>query len=165
MRKCKRDGCVNIIEPNGSRTNNKKFCSPECCDLNYKTVNAARIKANYDRNNAKKYNQYAEGKEKCVLCDGWYFAICHHAVQKHGLSEHEYKRMIGADVSKGRLPEQTKRIKRAHVFENGTVENLKKGAHKRYVKGDQRAGNYQRSAETLIRLKANSLRLAHKSGR
>ncbi len=162
---CTRTGCTNVILRESPRANNKKFCSPECRDLHYKTVNAARIKAHYDRNNAKKFNQYEEGKEKCVLCEGWYWAVCHHAVQKHGVSEHEYKRMIGADVSKGRLPERTKRIKRAHVFENGTVENLKKGAHKRYVKGDARAGNYVRSPETIKRLKAHSLRITRKTGR
>lgn len=62
--------------------------------------------------------------------------------------------MIGADVSKGRIPPRLKRIKREHVFENQTVKNLENGAHMRYVPGDTRAGNYERSPETMERLKA-----------
>jgi hypothetical protein len=153
MTKCKRTDCPHEVVKDHPRANNKQFCSLECRDLHYKTVNADRLKAVRDRLNHRKYNQYEEGKTQCHICGGWYWAICHHMASRHQIDARTYKQMIGRDLGKGLIPERTKRIKRQHVFENGTVENLKKGAHQRYRKGDPRAGKYERSLETKERLK------------
>jgi len=125
----------------------------ECRDQRYKIVNAARIKQRTDDNNHKKYNQYEEGKEQCVICEGWFWAVCHHAAQRHKVNHKDYKRLIGADVSKSRITPLLKQIKKEYVFANHTVENLKAGAPTRYIHGDKRAGNYKRSPETIARLK------------
>jgi hypothetical protein len=168
--KCQRPECPNEIERTSSRGNNKKYCCPECQQIHYKVVNAKRIKENANRHNHAKWCKYEVGKEKCVICEAegveaWYWAVCQHVVQRHGMSEHEYKKLIGADVSKGRIPPKLKRLKAQYVFENGTVKNLAKGKSQRYKKGDPRAGVYERSAETLTRLKTqHSLWKKRKSG-
>jgi len=151
--KCQRADCPNEVVRNNPRANNKKFCSKDCQHLNYQTVNAERIRADRDERNHAKYNQYEVGKEQCIICDGWFWAVCHHVAHRHKIGHRTYKRMIGADVGKGRLPERTKRIKRVYVFGNGTVENLKKGIQTRYKKGQKGVGVYQRSKETINRLK------------
>ena len=155
--KCKRPDCPNEVVRVG-RANNKNYCSVECRDIHYRERNAERIKANSNRHNHARWNKYEEGKEKCVICEAngeeaWYWAVCHHAAHRHGVSHKEYKKLIGADLGKGRLPEKLKKIKRKHVFDNGTVKNLEKGASCRYKPNDPRAGRYERSAETLDRLK------------
>lgn len=151
--KCTRTGCPNEVDKSHPKANHKKYCSKQCQNLHYKEVNAERIKAVTNRLNHAKYDKYEQGKERCIICDGWYWSVCQHAVQRHKISAKDYKRMIGADVGKGRIPKRLKRLKREYVFENGTVENLKKGAHMRYKKGDTRAGRYERSEETMARLK------------
>jgi len=54
------------------------------------------------------------------------------------VTAHEYKEAFDIPFSKGLLPEELKEIKRDHVIENGTIENLKKGAHQRFKKGEDR---------------------------
>ena len=156
--KCKRPECPNEINRTSPRANNKKYCCADCQLIHYKVVNAERIKANADRKNHERWNKYEVGKEKCVICeaegvDAWYWAVCHHASHRHKVGEREYKKLIGADHKKGRIPPHLKRLKARQVFENGTVKNLTKGKHMRYKKGDKRAGNYERSLETKLRLK------------
>jgi len=152
MKICKTTDCKNEVVRAHSRANNKQFCSPECRQKHYNTVNAVRIKAVRDRLNHAKYNKYEKGKERCIICDGWYWAVCHHVANRHKISERDYKIMLGADHKKGRIPAKLKKLKREQVFENGTVKNLKKGEPTRFKKGDSRAGNYERSKETKLRL-------------
>jgi hypothetical protein len=149
MKKCAY--CDNEIQRTSPRANNVKFCSADCRQSHYR--DSGKLKASSDKANHSRYNKYAKGKEQCVICDGWYWGVCYHATQRHGISEREYKKMIGADLGKGRLPAETKEKKKQHVFENGTVENLKKGAKYRYQKGQKGVGVYERSPETLARLK------------
>jgi len=156
MKICQYKKCGLEIEKTSPRANNKKFCDVTCRDNHYRETGL--FKKARDKSNHKRYSRYEEGKEKCVICEkdgeeAWYWAICHHAAFRHGVSHVEYKKMIGVDIGKGRIPEALKKRKRKHVFENGTVENLKKGAKYRYKKGDTRAGRYQRSPETLARLR------------
>lgn len=65
----------------------------------------------------------------------------------------DYKSEFGLDQGKGILPDDLKEIKKNHVFENGTVKNLEKGKETRFKKGDENIGRYERSKQTLDRLK------------
>lgn len=61
-----------------------------------------------------------------------------HAWQFHRVTAREYKEEFQLPFKKGLLPEELKKIKREHVFQNETVKNLEKGASKRYKKGEER---------------------------
>lgn len=158
MKKCLY--CQADMPRTSPRANNKKYCDTTCRTEHYRET--GKLKLASDKVNHRRYNQYEHGKEQCVICKGWYWAVCHHAWSRHGLSHVEYKQLIGADVSKGRIPPDLKERKRQHVFENGTVENLKKGKHRRYRKGDPLVGRYVRSPETLMRLKQQFKRMIKK---
>lgn len=138
----------------------QKFCSLEHRDQYYKDTGF------YTRNQRNMHNRRRTkpfaGATQCIICKLYFRAVCHHAWQVHELSEAEYKKMAGVDHKKGIIPTELKAIKRDHVFENGTVENLKKGAKRRYVKGDTRAGRYDRSPETKARLHLQGLKIARK---
>lgn len=143
--------CNREFEKSTPRANNVKFCSVLCRDQMYaatgKRADAQR------RHNDKKHSKPFGDARQCIVCGLWYNAVCHHAWQKHELSEAEYKRMAGLDHKKGLIPEGLKFIKAEQVFENGTVANLTRGRKQQFVRGDPRAGRYERSPETLERLK------------
>ena len=65
----------------------------------------------------------------------------------------DYKLEFGLDQGRGILPDDLKEIKKNHVFENGTVKNLKKGKKFWFKKGDKSLGRYERSKQTLDKLK------------
>lgn len=138
----------------------QKFCSLEHRDLYYKKTGYYTEKQ-LAFHNRKRTKPFA-GATQCIICKLYFRAVCHHAWQKHELSEAEYKKMAGVDHKKGIIPTELKALKRDQVFENGTVENLKKGAKRRYVKGDTRAGRYERSPETQARLRLQGLKIARK---
>jgi hypothetical protein len=123
MKKCLY--CNAEIKSDSPKANNKKYCDPLCRTEHYRATGKLKLAA--DKSNHKRWNQYEPGKEQCVICKGWYWAVCHHAWSRHDLSHAEYKQLIGADIGKGRIPPALKELKRKQVFENGTVENLKKG--------------------------------------
>jgi hypothetical protein len=104
---------------------------------------------------AKKRAEKKPGKIQCVICGGWYVQICSHTVQKHGLTGREYRRLIGKDVKKGFIPEWFRQIKSQQNYNNfDTIKhNLIKGSKNWYKPGDKRAGKYERSPETMDRLK------------
>lgn len=150
MKICAYRDCSKIIERTSSKANNKKYCSPECRQNEYDA--SGKTKEIRDKANHSKYNKYAKGKQQCVLCQGWYWAVCHHATQAHNINEREYKEMIGKDHKKGLITPDLKELRARQVVETGTINNLKKGIHNRYKKGD-RVGTYKRSAETMQRLR------------
>lgn len=90
-------------------------------------------------NNHKKYNVFAEGKIKCLMCGGWYVKVLAHVWQVHKLGQNEYREHFDLPLKRGMIPDWHKKILADNVRENGTIENLKKGAGRRFVKGDPRA--------------------------
>jgi hypothetical protein len=118
-----------------------KIC-PECnsaFDTTYgKKVYCTR-KCTVAFNNHKKYNKYAEGKIQCRLCGGWFVKPIAHSWQIHHIEEHEYKEMFDLPFKRGIIPEWHRKILAERVIEDGTIENLKKGANRRYTKNDPRA--------------------------
>jgi len=91
---------------------------------------------------------------QCQHCGRWYRQIGSHAVQRHGYaSARAYREEFGFDVKRGQLPKDLVELKARLVFENKTVNNLKKGRRFWYVVGDKKAGHYKRSLQTIERLK------------
>lgn len=131
-------------------SNSSKYCCTEHRDAHYKELGKF---ANSQRKYKNKQHEHPfAGARQCVICGLWYRAVCHHAWNAHGIFEHEYKKMAGLDHKKGLIPDDLKEVKAKHVFENGTVENLKKGKKNWYKKGDKSVGKYERSPQTKRRL-------------
>lgn len=104
-----------------------------------------------------------DGKIKCLVCGRYFVRPISHVWQVHGIDAREYKEAFGLDVKKGIATDDYKQRMREHVFENGTVNNLKKGAVYRFKKGQ--STNYERSAQTMERLKQHFDRVRSKDGR
>lgn len=149
--KCQYIHCNKEIERLSPKANNKKYCSKECRESHY--LETGKTKAIRDKNNHNRYNKYAKGKIQCKECGGWYKAVGTHVRQIHNMTAREYKKKHGLDTLKGLLTTELKERKHHHVFENGTVKNLEAGKAWRFKKGDKRAGRYQRSQQTITRLK------------
>jgi hypothetical protein len=102
----------------------------------------------------KKASEPSEFKIQCLDCLRWYVQIGTHVIQRHGYeTAREYKRAHGLDVKRGVVPVWYKEMKGEQVFDNGTVANLEYGAPYRFVPGDPRAGDYERSEQTMARLR------------
>lgn len=75
---------------------------------------------------------------KCLECNLTFVRVGSHAVQVHGYeTAREYRKAHGLNYKTGRLtstPAYRAKMSRK-VFENGTVNNLKKGVDKRFKKG------------------------------
>lgn len=130
--------------------NNIKYCSAKCRESTYKEYR----KKWQDNNRAK----YANGKLECLICNGWFYKICSHTWQTHGVDNRAYKKMFGIDLGKGLVSEAYKQHKREMVKNNPQIISnnlLKAGKASRFSKGDPRF-HYVRSAETLQRLKQQS---------
>jgi hypothetical protein len=73
---------------------------------------------------------------------------------------------MGIDQGRGLITKELKKIKRDHVMANGTIQNLITGIKTRYKSGDKRVGNYERSEETLSRLRnLHSFRKVYAKGK
>jgi len=133
---CKRCGAPFIAHSPARR-----YCSTECQKLHYKET--GRAKDSWTRANQKvqqkNWDTYSDEKQKCLICGAWVKAPAMHAYQAHGVTAHEYKEAFNIPYGVGLLPEELKKIKRDHVFDNGTVENLTKyGVPTRIKKGEPR---------------------------
>jgi hypothetical protein len=92
------------------------------------------------------------GKIRCEVCKQFYKQVGSHVVQTHAFkTAREYRKKYGFDVKRGQLPKDYRKLKAYHVFNNGTVENLKAGKKYWFKKGDKI--NYERSPQTIARLK------------
>ena len=134
--------------------NNIKFCSIKC-----------RTEYNREKNNKRsvlyqreKRGKYALGKIKCEICGKYYNQVGTHIVQIHKITAREYRKLYGFDISKGQLADWLKEIKREYVFKNNTIKNLEKGIPYRFKKGQKGLGKYERSEETMRRLKQKNFK-------
>ena len=160
MRTCKQ--CKKEFVNENFNARNVKYCSITCRNACYKLTMPSQQKEARDAYNHAKWNKYAKGKFQCPFCKGWYNALLYHVRQRHDMSASEYKKRFGLNRSHSIITPSLKERKREAVFENGTVENLKKGAHMRFVKGDTQAGRYERREETLQILKKNRFKIHDK---
>ena len=148
---CKR--CEAPLVPKGPKDNNKKFCSATCRDSQYREDNKEYLN--------ERQREYLRGKTKgekivCVVCGKDYRQVGTHITQRHNMTARQYREKYGFDVKRGQLPKDLRRKKRAQVFENNTVDNLKTGRLYRFKKGQQNIGTYKRSTQTMERLKQQS---------
>ena len=136
----------------------KKYCGEKCRTkfYNKKHYNPERQKAYLD----KKRQENIEGLIQCKICDKYYKFLGPHVRQTHKITLDEYKEEFGLNKTKSLITEEIKKIKREYVKKiyPEVVENnlIKKGRKTRYIKGDIRAGNYERREETLKVLRQQS---------
>ena len=151
--KCKQ--CGTTIVKSSPKANNLKYCSKKCYNIYIYAHKKAR---GIDSNLQSKIRtaQYAEGKIQCAICKGWYIKLCAHTVQAHGVTASEYKKEQRLDSIKGLVHKDHHKKLSELVKKHPTViqENLVEGGKAtRFKKGDKTLGNYQRSEQTLKRLK------------
>lgn len=135
-------------------SNHSKYCSIEC---RHKQEYINRGGAEFQREYLAKRRCETYGHKqmiKCQICKKYFRQVGTHIVQAHGITAREYREAYGFDLKRGQLPEDLREIKAEHVFENGTVNNLKAGKKFHFKKGQAGVGVYKRSAETMERLKA-----------
>jgi len=89
----------------------------------------------------------------CSICGKKYIKVCGHVWQTHGLNNREYKKKFGYDLKKGLVTKEYKEKMSKKVFENGTINNLKIGRKYWFKKGQEGVGRYQRSKQTMARLR------------
>ena len=139
--------CGNEIKrPSRFRT----YCSTECREKDYDKKYSWKeyIKTETPEKREKRLAQmrkghgcdhYVEGTVECKICGRWYVQVLTHAFYIHHITEHEYKEEFDLPFKRGVVPSWYREKKAEITKENGTIENLKKGAKRRYIKGDPRA--------------------------
>lgn len=139
--------CGGKLPTNRCRT----YCSTKCRNRFYNKKNYKK-QLEWYRN---KRGKFEEGKIRCLICGKWYRQLGSHVVQKHKMTAREYRKKFGYDVKSGRsiLSKDLHELYGKQAKENGTEKNLKAGKKFRFVPGDKRAGKYERSEETMERLK------------
>lgn len=106
-------------------------------------------------NNPKVKQKIVNGKgySVCEICNKSFRQLGNHIYQNHNMSAREYKIQFGLDLKKSLLPDDLYLLKKEQVFENKTVNNLKKGNVNWFESGDKTVGKYKRSQQSLERLK------------
>lgn len=135
----------------------RTYCSDTCANAAHYKTKVKKYGKKFLREQQREYlylKTENNGKEKiqCKICGRWYRQVGIHIWYVHKMTAREYREIYGFDVKRGQLPEDLRELKEAHVFNNDTVKNLKKGKKFRFKKGDNGIGIYNRSEETLARL-------------
>ena len=133
----------------------RTYCSAKCRN---KRNNAKQAEKGYSTEYQRKLrdkeaSKPSPDKVQCLICGKWYVQVGSHVWQVHHLIARKYREQFGLDVKRGTVPEWYRKVKGEQALENGTFKNLEKGAEFRFKKGDKRAGHYERSQQTLDRLK------------
>jgi hypothetical protein len=143
----------------------RKFCSKSCRNKFHNKKRRA-----YQNDWQLKFNQkklLASGLEliQCQICKKYFRQVGSHIVQKHLYDRaRDYREDYGFDVKRGQLPKDLIALKGNHVFNNGTVKNLKVGKKYWFKKGGKGIGLYRRSQQTMDRLKENRFLNSIKKG-
>ena len=146
--------CQNCRSPMIRTSNSQKHCAT--CRIEISKYKEYRAQWQRNKKDTQATQQH-RGKIACAICGKYYKKPISHAWQRHGVHEREYKASAGLDHKKGIIPAETREILREHIKDNYNVVVVKnlltKGKRSRFVPNDPRAGRYQRSAQTLARLK------------
>ncbi len=129
--------------------NNKKYCSTKCSKKAHQDRSIKWLR----QKKLKEASIESPDKMQCQICGLWYRKVGSHIRMSHNMTAREYRKEYGFDVKKGQLTAVVREPLRKNVFSNGTVNNLKKGEPSRFKKGQAGVGIYERSAETMDRLK------------
>lgn len=130
-------------------SNSQKFCSTACRESTYLEYRAKWQLEHHDR----LASQPSTNKVQCLYCSRWYVQVGSHIQQRHGMTAREYREYYDLERKRGIVPEWYRKQKGDKTLSNKTFLNLKAGAKFRFVKGDKRAGRYERSHVTMERLK------------
>ena len=143
--------CNGVITVNRFRT----FCSKKCRDrasnIKYADMHAEWQRKRNDAVNSKP----SKNKVKCLDCGRYYVQVGSHVIARHGYeTAREYREQNGLDVKKGTVPTWYRKMKGEQAIENETYKNIIfSGAPFRFKKGQFGPGQYNRSEETIARLK------------
>lgn len=120
-------------------------------------------RANYQREKAnQRYSVRAPGTIQCLECGRYYKRVCNHVRMVHGMTAREYKMKYGLDVGRGILTKNARHIMREYTLHNPIcMANLELGRATRFKKGV--SNNYQRSLQTLARLKLGTRKGEHET--
>lgn len=146
--------CGDSYVCNSNAHKRSKTCGTTCRNKYY-------YKKNNGKERQREYMQrrleekYPDARLKCLICGKWFRQVASHVYLIHGLTAKEYKKKFGMDVGKTTytLVGELRDLYGEQAKENGTYKNLKKGAKHRFKKGDPEIGRYERSEETMARLK------------
>ena len=128
----------------------RRFCCKKC-RTKAQSIRYRDWRTDWQRKKRDKVAEApSEDKKQCLICGKWYVQVCSHAYQVHGVTEDEYKLEFGFDKKRGVIPEWYREVKRDT---NKGIENLKAGKKYWFVKGDKKAGRYERRPQTKERLK------------
>lgn len=131
----------------------RTYCSKQCRNKFYYKKNGKK-NAEWLRNKKDKEASVPDKtKIRCLICGRYYNQVGSHIVQKHNMTAREYREIYGFDVKKGQVSEDLRILYGQQALENGTYKNLKQGIKYWFKKGQKGVGVYQRSDETLERLK------------
>lgn len=129
--------CTVCGEKYTAHSNARKYCD-KCRVIKYHEMDKRRWTKANAKVQAREYSVRTKDKSQCLICGAWVKAPAMHAYQKHRVTAYEYKEAFDLPFGKGLLPTSLKEIKRDHVFDNHTVDNLKKGKGMRFHKGEER---------------------------
>jgi len=141
--------CGGPLPSNRHRTYCSKKCSQKEYTQRYKEKRTNWQRKKRDREAAK----FSPLKVQCLVCGKYYVQVCTHVLQVHKITARRYKQEFGLDVKKGRVPKWYRFKKGLQAIENETYLNLKSGEKYWFKKGDKEVGKYERSNETMERLK------------
>ena len=131
--------------------NRKKYCSLHCRNAFYYKKRGG---ADYQREYFYKRNQDGRPKIKCEICGKYFRQVGTHVVQIHKITARQYREEYGFDVKKGQLPEDYKELKAKQAIECGGAVNLiTYGKKYWFKKGQKGVGVYERSPQTMERLR------------
>ena len=129
----------------------RRFCSHKCRNK-YNNKKQHQYRAEWQRNY---WGRYEKGRIQCLICGKWYFQLGSHVAQTHKMPAREYRKQFGYDVKSGKsiLAKHLHELYGKQAIENKTYKNLKAGKKYWFKKGDKKAGRYERSEQTMARLK------------
>lgn len=141
--------CGNKITKKRFRTYCSKKCRGKAMSIKYLNYRTDWHRRKRDEEASKPSSK----KIQCLVCGKYYIQVCSHVLQVHKLTARKYKEEFGLDVKRGRIPKWYRKVKAEICKENGTTLTGAEGIKCRFKVGDRRAGRYERSAETMTRLK------------
>jgi hypothetical protein len=157
--------CGITFEAEGRNCTRRNYCCPEhrVKDYSKKYYPGAKFQRDYlDKRRLLAYG--IDNLIQCQICKKWFRQVGTHVVETHGITAREYREAYGFDVRKGQLPEDYKELKHAQAIENGMDIRLQRtGVKTRFKKGQKGLGLYNRSPQTMARLK-NMKHLFKKKG-
>lgn len=140
--------------PQTGKSGAKRFCNLTCRNRYHyiKNDGAERQRVYLQK---KMIEKHGDNLLTCLICERKFRQLGSHVFNAHGMTAIDYRKMFGFDLyeTTHTLVPELRKLYGEQAIENGTYKNLEKGEKTRYKKGQKRIGNYERSNETMERLK------------